>query len=588
MWKTSDEERRSRCRRSPSPPPRPAAVLSRAVRRRSRDTVRPRLAGAVHEHEATAAGAGKRALGNPGHERRCDARVDGVPALCQHPGSRLGSQRCPAAIAPLMRRSVSPPDGGHRRATGFAYIVRDWREPGHRRRSAARPLRTQARPGGRAFGRGRRPRRRAARLARSARQSTSQPTPTSGRCSSSTASPSGTTSGTRAATASSPTASSTTRSRRCSGSGCSPSRPSRRRRSRSPSCSGASGARRALVEPHVRRRLGRDRALRRLPVRARRGARAARAAGAPGGRALAASRCSRCSRWPRARSRSCCSRSLLAGDRDRALARRRALLAPARHDRRRRRGRGAALRVRSPTGGASRSRGRSSPRPRLLRDRHRDDLARRAGASYCAGSSSSTSTACVVLLPRPVGDRREHRAAALRRDPDRGAGALAAPLAAAARSPRGARSRGLVERVAARGQLHQGRQRPRRRARRTGRRRSRSCTPTCHPSYRVEAVDTAGHWPAVYLPTAGIPLARGWFRQDDFPQNALLYGELGPRTYLAWLRGLGVRYVVLTNAPPDYSARAEAALFRSGRSGFGPSSAPRTSPCSTCRIRGRS
>ena len=39
------------------------------------------------------------------------------------------------------------------------------------------------------------------------------------------------------------------------------------------------------------------------------------------------------------------------------------------------------------------------------------------------------------------------------------------------------------------------------------------------PSYRVEAVDTAGHWAALYLPRAGIPLARGWFRQDDFPQN---------------------------------------------------------------------
>jgi hypothetical protein len=88
------------------------------------------------------------------------------------------------------------------------------------------------------------------------------------------------------------------------------------------------------------------------------------------------------------------------------------------------------------------------------------------------------------------------------------------------------------------------------------------------PSYRVEAVDTAGHWPAVYLAKEGIPLARGWFRQDDFPQNRLLYSALGPRAYLAWLRGLGVRYVVLTKAPPDYSARGEAALLASGRSGL--------------------
>ena len=90
------------------------------------------------------------------------------------------------------------------------------------------------------------------------------------------------------------------------------------------------------------------------------------------------------------------------------------------------------------------------------------------------------------------------------------------------------------------------------------------------PSYRVEAVDTAGHWAAVYLPEARIPLARGWYRQDDFPQNGLLYGKFGPRAYTAWLRHLGVRYVLLTDAPPDYSARAEAALLRSGRSGLIP------------------
>jgi hypothetical protein len=89
-------------------------------------------------------------------------------------------------------------------------------------------------------------------------------------------------------------------------------------------------------------------------------------------------------------------------------------------------------------------------------------------------------------------------------------------------------------------------------------------------SYRVEAVDTVGHWDAVYLPRAGIPLARGWFRQNDYPQNRLLYSDdgLGRRAYLRWLRSLGVRYVVLTTAPPDYSARNEAKLLESGRSGL--------------------
>jgi hypothetical protein len=88
------------------------------------------------------------------------------------------------------------------------------------------------------------------------------------------------------------------------------------------------------------------------------------------------------------------------------------------------------------------------------------------------------------------------------------------------------------------------------------------------PDYRVEAVDTAGHWEATYLPAAGIPLTRGWFRQDDFPQNRVLYGPLDRRRYLAWLRPLAVRYVVLSDAPPDYSARREAKLLASGRSGL--------------------
>ena len=90
------------------------------------------------------------------------------------------------------------------------------------------------------------------------------------------------------------------------------------------------------------------------------------------------------------------------------------------------------------------------------------------------------------------------------------------------------------------------------------------------PGYRVEAVDTTGHWAAVFLPKAGIPLARGWFRQDDFPENEVLYGPLGPRAYQTWLRSLGVRYVVYFRAPVDYSARGEEQLLISGRSGLRP------------------
>jgi hypothetical protein len=88
------------------------------------------------------------------------------------------------------------------------------------------------------------------------------------------------------------------------------------------------------------------------------------------------------------------------------------------------------------------------------------------------------------------------------------------------------------------------------------------------PGYRVEAVDTAEHWPAFYLAGDGIPLARGWFRQDDFPLDSLLYRKMSSAAYLRWLRELGVQYVVLSNAPPDYSSRREARLVRSGRAGL--------------------
>jgi hypothetical protein len=88
------------------------------------------------------------------------------------------------------------------------------------------------------------------------------------------------------------------------------------------------------------------------------------------------------------------------------------------------------------------------------------------------------------------------------------------------------------------------------------------------PNYRVEAVDTVGHWPALHLARAGIPLARGWFRQDDFPQNALLYRPLTQASYIAWLRTMAVRYVVLPDASLDYTAKREAALLRRGRAGL--------------------
>src|SRR6266545_4221710 len=90
------------------------------------------------------------------------------------------------------------------------------------------------------------------------------------------------------------------------------------------------------------------------------------------------------------------------------------------------------------------------------------------------------------------------------------------------------------------------------------------------PDYRVEVVDTLEHWPAAYFPEAGIPIVRGWYRQNDFPTNELLYDRPGPAAYRRWLRSLAVRYVVLSDAPPDYSSRLEAALLRRGVPGLRP------------------
>src|SRR5260221_496829 len=75
------------------------------------------------------------------------------------------------------------------------------------------------------------------------------------------------------------------------------------------------------------------------------------------------------------------------------------------------------------------------------------------------------------------------------------------------------------------------------------------------PDYRVEAVDTAGHWEAVSLAQARIPIVRGWFRQGGFPQNELLYDPFGRRAYLAWLHPLGAGSIRCTGGPQTSTRR---------------------------------
>jgi hypothetical protein len=88
--------------------------------------------------------------------------------------------------------------------------------------------------------------------------------------------------------------------------------------------------------------------------------------------------------------------------------------------------------------------------------------------------------------------------------------------------------------------------------------------------YRVEVVQTSGRWEAYWLPKAGVPLARGWYRQLDLAQNAVLYRrKLDAPTYRTWLRRMAIGYVVLPLTQLDTEgAAAERRLLESGQSGL--------------------
>ena len=92
------------------------------------------------------------------------------------------------------------------------------------------------------------------------------------------------------------------------------------------------------------------------------------------------------------------------------------------------------------------------------------------------------------------------------------------------------------------------------------------------PNFRVEVVPTGDHWEAYWLPRAGIPLARGWYRQIDIAENPLFYDEpLDSDEYRAWLARLGVRYVLLPDMQLGRAGEArEGELLRSGASGLEP------------------
>jgi hypothetical protein len=86
---------------------------------------------------------------------------------------------------------------------------------------------------------------------------------------------------------------------------------------------------------------------------------------------------------------------------------------------------------------------------------------------------------------------------------------------------------------------------------------------------RIEVVPTADHWEARFI-AARVAIARGWERQLDNRRNALFYerAPLNAPRMRAWLSDEAISLVALSDAPLDYSGRAEAKLLRGGRQAF--------------------
>jgi hypothetical protein len=84
--------------------------------------------------------------------------------------------------------------------------------------------------------------------------------------------------------------------------------------------------------------------------------------------------------------------------------------------------------------------------------------------------------------------------------------------------------------------------------------------------FRIEIPFTSFHWEAYEIATR-FSIARGWERQLDIRDNHIFYGgRLTAGTYERWLHDNAVRYVAISSADPDYSARAEVKLIDSGLS----------------------
>ncbi len=81
------------------------------------------------------------------------------------------------------------------------------------------------------------------------------------------------------------------------------------------------------------------------------------------------------------------------------------------------------------------------------------------------------------------------------------------------------------------------------------------------PDHRLHVVATRRHFEALYLPEAGHPITRGWYRQADALHNRIFYTGYGATEYVAWLRSMGVEYVFCPDDPLDPWSRREPGIL---------------------------
>lgn len=81
--------------------------------------------------------------------------------------------------------------------------------------------------------------------------------------------------------------------------------------------------------------------------------------------------------------------------------------------------------------------------------------------------------------------------------------------------------------------------------------------------HRLHVVATKKHAEAYFVPRAGYAITRGWFRQDDAVHNELFTRDFGQAEYVAWLRRMGVEYVLLPHVALDPTSVREPTILAS-------------------------